>query len=69
VLDLARVEFLPSLALSLLVKIHKQLAQAECKLVLAGLRPNVLEVVRITALNKYLRVCPTTEEGLKLVGE
>ncbi len=68
VLDLARVEFLPSMALNLLVKTHKQFVQAERKFVLAGVQPNVRELLQVTALDRYLGIYPTTEEGLKRVG-
>ena len=60
VLDLSRVEFVPSLALGLLVKIHKSLVQAGKKCVLVGVRPQVQESMSVTGLTKLLVLCLNT---------
>jgi anti-anti-sigma factor len=67
VLDLSAVEFAPSLALGLLVKTHKELTQAGRKCVLVGIQPLLQEVMKITALAKYLQICATTADGLKQI--
>src|SRR5262249_5121138 len=65
VLDLSAVEFVPSMALSLLVKTHKDRLQAGGKLVLVGIRPQVLELLKITGLDRYWANYATVEDGLK----
>ena len=65
ILDLSQVEFVPSLALGILVTIHKVLRQAGRKCLLVGIRPLVLETMQITALDKFFEIHSTLEEGLK----
>lgn len=65
VLDLSRVEFVPSMALGVLVTIHKNLQQAGRKCLLVGVQSMVLESMQITGLNKYLDLCSSLAEGLK----
>lgn len=67
VLDLSGVEFVPSLALGVLVKVHKSLAQAGRKCMLVGVRPLIVESMNVTGLTKFLVLRDTTEEALKSV--
>jgi anti-anti-sigma factor len=67
VLDLSRVEFMPSLALSLMVKVHKSLVQGGRKCVLVGVHPLVHDAIRATALDRFLVLRGTVEEGLQSV--
>ena len=67
VLDLAAVEFLPSLAMGMLVNIHKALKKAERRCLLVGIRPLVLQSMQITALDRFFAIHATVDEGLKHV--
>lgn len=64
VLDLSQVEFVPSMALGVLVTIHKNLQQTGRKCLLAGVQSMVLESMQITGLNKYLDLCDSVASGL-----
>jgi anti-anti-sigma factor len=67
VLDLSRVEFVPSLAMGILVRVHKSLAQAGRRCVLVGVRPMVQEAMSVTGLTNFLVLRGTTEEALQFV--
>jgi anti-sigma B factor antagonist len=65
ILDLSQVEFVPSMALGMLVKIHKTLRQEGRQCLLVGVRPLVLELIQVTGLNKLLVVHGSVDEALK----
>jgi anti-anti-sigma factor len=65
VLDLSSVEFVPSLALGLMVKVRKALAQDGRKCVLVGVRPLVRDAMRATALDRFLVLRGTVDEALE----
>lgn len=67
VLDLSQVEYMPSLALSILVKIHKELTQAGRKCVLVGVGPNIKDVMSVTGLTKFLVLRGTWEEAVQFL--
>src|SRR6056297_2225699 len=52
VIDFSAVEFMSSAALGKLVKIHKKCKEYKAKLKLAGVSPDIMEVFKITKLNK-----------------
>jgi len=64
-LDMSQVEFLPSMAIGMLVSTHKALKQSGRKCLLIGIRPLVLESLQITALDRFFEIHSTIEEGLK----
>jgi anti-sigma B factor antagonist len=67
VLDLSNVEFMPSLALGVMVKVHKSLGQAGRKCVLVGVRPQVRETISIAALDRLLVLRGTLGEALQVI--
>ncbi len=67
VLDLSSVEFMPSLALALMVKVHKSLVQTGRKCVLVGVHPLVRETISISALDRLLVLRGTVEEALQSI--
>jgi anti-sigma B factor antagonist len=63
-LNFARVEFLSSAALDLLVRVHKRLNQLHGKLVLCGLSKTIAEIFVLTKLNRYLSITLDEKAGL-----
>lgn len=64
VLDLSQVEFMPSLAMGILVTTHKTLTQAGRKCVVAGCQPFVLESLKLAALHRFFVIHDTVDAGL-----
>lgn len=67
VLDFAEVEYLSSRALSELINLNRQVDQRSGQLVLAGIRPPIFEVFKITRLNRLFRIEDTVADAIKLV--
>jgi len=65
VLDLNAVEFMPSLALGILVSANKKLQQSGRRCFLVGVQPDVLEVIRVTGLLKMFDLRPNVEDALQ----
>lgn len=65
VLDLSKVEFLPSLALGILVAANKRLQSSGHKLVLAGVKPEVLEIMKVTGLLRVFEVSPDRDSAVR----
>jgi stage II sporulation protein AA (anti-sigma F factor antagonist) len=65
VLDLAKVEFVPSLALGILVAANKRLQQDGRRLILVGVRPEVLEIIKLTGLLRVFDVNPDREDAIR----
>jgi len=64
VLDLSRVQLLPSLALGLLVQMSNKCRSRQQKLKLAGVTPQVRQVFAITRLDRIFDFVPTVEAAL-----
>ena len=64
VLDLGQVEFLSSFALGKLVVLQRRTQQQGGWLRLAGLRPQLQELFRITMLDQLFEVFPQVQEAL-----
>ena len=64
VLDLSRVQLLPSLALGLLVQLGNKCRSRQQKLKLAGVTPQVRQVFAITRLDRIFDFAPTVEAAL-----
>lgn len=67
VLDFAAVEYLSSRALSELINLSRQVDQRGGQLALAGIRPPIFEVFKITRLNKLFRIENGVEDAIKVV--
>ncbi len=56
ILDFAAVQFMASSALGQLVKLQKQAKEYKVKLKLCSISPDILEVFKITKLNKVFEI-------------
>jgi anti-sigma B factor antagonist len=65
VLDMSRVQFLPSLALGILVKLSDACARRQQQLKLAAVIPQVRDVLKITRLDRILHLSDSVEEAAK----
>ena len=64
-LDFSHVEHLSSAALSVLINLNRQVSEAGGRLVLANIHQPILEVFKITRLNKLFDIRNTTQEAMK----
>ncbi len=64
VLDFSLVEYLSSAALGKLITMHKKMATAKGKLVLCSIQKDIMDVFKITQLNKILTLCADLDEAL-----
>ena len=66
VLDFEKVEYLSSQAIGIILTLNKKLgALKNSKLVLCGVGPKLIELLRITRLDKILTVKPTQRDAVK----
>jgi anti-anti-sigma factor len=59
VLDLARVEFLPSMSLAALIRLHTEFQTRQQRLALAALQPQVRDVFLTTRLDRLFELHDT----------
>jgi len=57
ILEFSDVEYLSSAALGKLITLHKKVVAAKGKLVLCGIPKEILEVFKITQLDRILTIC------------
>jgi len=62
--DLQHVEYLSSTALGMLIGLHRRVVQRRGRLKLAGLQPDVLEVLRLTKLDTVFNIYKDTESAI-----
>jgi len=67
VLDFARVDYLSSAALGMLINVNNRLRQKQGQLRLCFIRPQILEVFVITKLNKLFKIMTTREEAIESI--
>ena len=67
VLDFEKVEYLSSQALGIIMSAQKRLKAADGKLVLCGVNPKLMELLKITKLDRALTIKPTQKEAVKVV--
>lgn len=68
IVDFSSVQFLTSAVLGLLIRISKKVYETQGKFRLCSINPKILEVFRITRLDKIFEIFPTVDEaqiGLK----
>jgi anti-sigma B factor antagonist len=68
VLNFRKVEFLSSAVLGRLMKLHKTLQSGGGRLILCRIAPTLLEVFKLTKLDKVLNIKPDTGEALGALG-
>lgn len=64
ILDFTLVEYLSSAALGKLITMHKKVATAKGKLALCSIQKDILDVFKITQLNKVLTLCTDLDDAL-----
>jgi len=64
VLEMSKVEFVPSLSLGALVTLLQGCRQSNQRFVLAGLQPPVRESLALTRLDKLFDICDTVDEAM-----
>ena len=64
VLDFTHVEYLSSAALGKLITMHKKTTTAKGKLALCKIQKYILDVFKITQLNKVLTLCTDLDDAL-----
>jgi anti-anti-sigma factor len=67
ILDFTPVKYLSSQAIGVILALNKKLGQHEGgKLVLCGVGPQLLQLLKITRLNLVLKVVPSQKEAMAL---
>jgi len=67
VLDFEQVEYLSSQAIGIILTVNKKLSKLKhTSLVLCGVGPKLMELVKITRLDKVLNIRPTQKEAVKV---
>ncbi len=67
-LDFSRVEFMSSAMIGQIMKLHKQCKQDKIRLKLCNIRPNIVEVFKITGLTKVLEIYPDGAKAIEAFG-
>jgi anti-anti-sigma factor len=67
-LNLAKIEFMASAMIGQIMRLHKQCKQDKVDLKLCSISPNIMEVFRITTLDKLLNIYPTEEKAIEAFG-
>lgn len=68
ILDFEKVQYLSSQAIGIVLTMNKKLgALKNSKLVLCGVGPRLMELLKITRLDRLLTVKPTQREALKAI--
>jgi anti-sigma B factor antagonist len=68
VLDFRKVQFLSSSVLGRLVLLHKRVASAKGRLLLCGIAKEIMEVFKITKLDKVFTIKEDSKAALKVFG-
>lgn len=64
IIDFTNVKFLTSSALGLLIRISKKIYEQNGKLRLCAIDPKIMEVFRITRLDKIFEIFPNQDDAL-----
>jgi anti-sigma B factor antagonist len=68
ILDFEKVQYLSSQAIGIVLTMNKKLSGlSNSKLVLCGVGPRLMELLKITRLDRLLNIKPTQKEALKVV--
>lgn len=66
VLDFERVQFLSSQAIGILLTLQKKLSTLpDSSLILCGVGPRLMELLKITRLDRILKIKPTQKEAIR----
>lgn len=68
ILDFAKVQTFSSQALGVLIALDKKLAEKRGKLVLCGVRPEIVRLFEIARLHKHFKFAPDEQSALAVFG-
>ena len=68
ILDFAKVQFLSSQMLGVIITLHKKSAAIKGRVVLCGLRPELLKIFTIMKIDKLMRIVGTERDAMTAVG-
>ena len=63
-LDMTGVEYMSSAGLRVLLGTYRQVQNRQGRVVLAGLSPELQDVMSMTGFSRFFTVCATVEQGL-----
>jgi anti-anti-sigma factor len=63
-LDFREVKFLSSAALGMLILVNKTCKERKINLKLCNIAPDIVQVFKITGMNKVFSICKTTEDAI-----
>jgi anti-sigma B factor antagonist len=67
ILDFERVKYLSSQAIGIVLTLHKKLSQLKhSSFVLCGVGPTLMQLLKITRLDKVLKIKPSQKEAVKV---
>jgi anti-sigma B factor antagonist len=67
ILDFSNVQFISSQAIGILLTLNKKLSALKGgKLILCGVQPRLMELIKITRLDRVLTIKPTRHEAVKV---
>ncbi|MBX3386931.1 MAG: STAS domain-containing protein [Phycisphaeraceae bacterium] len=66
-LDLSAVYVMASMGLGMLVSMHKACKEHKGVLAVYGVRPEILDVLKITHLHKVLKIVDSRDEAIKVI--
>jgi anti-sigma B factor antagonist len=67
VIDLTDVTLLASMGLGMLVTLHKEAGNNGGKLAICGLQPDIVQLLKVTHLERVLKIHPDRDAALKAV--
>jgi anti-sigma B factor antagonist len=66
IMDFEKVQYLSSQAIGIVITMHKKLSSLKnSKLVLCAVNPKLMELIKITRLDRILTIKPSQKEALK----
>ncbi|MBN1124430.1 MAG: STAS domain-containing protein [Sedimentisphaerales bacterium] len=65
IMDFSSVQFLTSTALGLLIRISKKVRENQGQMSLCGIQPKIMEVFKITQLDRVFDIQPDVTSGIK----
>ena len=67
ILDFEKVQYLSSQAIGIVLTLHKKLSQLKhSSFVLCGVGPTLMQLLKITRLDKVLKIKPSQKEAVKV---
>ena len=68
ILDFEKVQYLSSQAIGLVLNMHKKLSTLKhSKLIMCGVGPKLMELMKITRLDRVLTIKPSQAEAIKVL--